>query len=140
MEVKNSDACYIYVFGKETDGTSYTLFPYPNKQEPTTTKYSPFCGIAGYRLFPKDKSMTPDSIGKKDYMAVLVSKDSLDWNSFNRQLSQNPQQDYASRINAILGSKLLRNVRYQSNSKGNMQLNVDGVNNGVIACVVEVDK
>jgi len=140
MEVKNSDPCYIYVFGKETDGTSYTLFPYPNKQEPTTTKYSPFCGIAGYRLFPKDKSMTPDSIGKKDYMAVLVSKDSLDWNSFNRQLSQNPQQDYATRINAILGGKLLHNVRYQSNSKGNMQLNVDGVNNGVIACVVEVDK
>ncbi|MBS1666216.1 MAG: hypothetical protein JST58_02460 [Bacteroidetes bacterium] len=140
MEVKNSSECYIYVFGKETDGTSYTLFPYPNKQAPTTTKYSPFCGIAGYRLFPKDKSMTPDSIGKKDYMAVIVSKDSLDWNSVNTQLSQNPQQDYASRLNAVLGSKLLRNVHYQNNSKGNMQLNVDGGNNGVIACVVEVDK
>jgi papain like protease len=140
MEIKNSSECYIYVFGKETDGTSYTLFPYPKKDDPTKTKYSPFCGISGYRLFPKDKSMMPDSIGTKDYMAVIVSKDSLDWNAFNTQLSQNPQQDYASRLNAVLGSKLLRNVRFQNNAKGNMQLNVDGANNGVIACVVEVDK
>ncbi|HLK27114.1 MAG TPA: C1 family peptidase [Puia sp.] len=140
MEIKNSTECYIYVFGKETDGTSYTLFPYPKKDNPTTTKYSPFCGIAGYRLFPKDKSMVPDSVGTKDYMAVVVSKDSLDWNSLNKQLAQNPQQDYASRLNAVLSSKLIRNVHYQANSKGNMQLNVDGANNGVIACVVEVDK
>ncbi len=140
MEIKNSSECYIYVFGKETDGTSYTLFPYPRKDNPTRTKYSPFCGIAGYRLFPKDKSMKPDSIGTKDYMAVVVSKDSLDWNSVNTQLAQNPQQDYASRLNTVLTSKLIRNVHYQANSKGNMQLNVDGTNGGVIACVVEVDK
>jgi hypothetical protein len=140
MEVKNSSECYIYVFGKETDGTSYALFPYPRKDNPAATKYSPFCGIAGYRLFPKDKSMVPDSIGTKDYMAVVVSKDSLDWNSLNQQLSQNPQQDYASRLNAILNGKLIRNVHYQANAKGNMQLKVDGANDGVIACVVEVDK
>jgi hypothetical protein len=140
MEIKNSSECYIYVFGKETDGTSYTLFPYPKKDDPSTTKYSPFCGIAGYRLFPKDKSMVPDSIGTKDYMAVVVSRDSLNWNSLNRQLSQNPQQDYASRLSAVLGSKLLHNVHFQNNSKGNMQLNVDGKNDGVIACVIEIDK
>lgn len=140
MEIKNSRECYIYVFGKEIDGTSYTLFPYPKKDDPTTTKYSPFCGIAGYRLFPKDKSMVPDSIGTKDYIAVVVSKDPLDWNALNTQLSQNPQQDYASRLNTVLGSKLLHNVHFQNNSKGNMQLNVDGKNDGVIACIVEIDK
>ncbi|MBS1974085.1 MAG: peptidase C1A papain [Bacteroidetes bacterium] len=140
IEIKNSSECYIYVFGKETDGTSYTLFPYPKKDDPSATKYSPFCGIAGYRLFPKDKSMAPDSIGKKDYMAVVVSKDSLDWNTLNKQLSQNPQQDYGSRLNTILSSNMIHNVRYSANSKGNMQLNVDGANKGVIACVVEVDK
>ncbi|HVM86829.1 MAG TPA: C1 family peptidase [Puia sp.] len=140
MEVKNSSECYIYVFGKETDGTSYTLFPYPKKDDPTTTKYSPFCGIAGYRLFPKDKSMVPDSIGKKDFMAVIVSKDSLDWNSLNTQLSQHPQQDYASRLNNVLSGKFVHNVHYTANTQGNMQLNVDGVNDGVIACVVEIDK
>src|SRR5215467_13696177 len=71
MEIKNTTECYIYVFGKETDGTSYTLFPYPNADDPTKTKYSPFCGIAGYRLFPKNKSMVPDSLGNRDFMAVV---------------------------------------------------------------------
>ena len=50
MEVHNTTECYIYVFGKETDGTSYTLFPYPSSTNPEKTKYSPFCGITGYRL------------------------------------------------------------------------------------------
>ncbi len=140
MEIKNSTECYIYVFGKETDGTSYTLFPYPNSDDHTKTRYSPFCGIAGYRLFPKNKSMTPDSIGTKDYMAVIVSKDSLDWNSLNQQISQNPQQDYAFRLNAILGNKLIQNVHFDANAKGNMHFKTDANNKGVIACIVEVDK
>jgi hypothetical protein len=140
MEIKNSSECYIYVFGKETDGTSYTLFPYPRTDDPARTRYSPFCGIAGYRLFPKDKSMMPDSIGTKDYMAVLISKDTLDWFNLNRQISGSPKQDYASRIDAVLGNKLSRNIRFQSSAKGNMQFSVDRENNGVVACIVEVDK
>jgi len=140
MEIKNSTECYIYVFGKETDGTSYTLFPYPKKDDPTKTKYSPYCGIAGYRLFPKGQSMAPDSIGNKDYMAVIVSKDSLNWNAINQQLSQNASQDYASRLNSVLSGKLIRNVRFDATSKGTMHFKVDGDNNSVVACVVEVDK
>jgi hypothetical protein len=56
MEIRNESECYIYVFGKETDGSSYTLFPYPKAGDPGKTKYSPFCGIAGYRLFPEIKA------------------------------------------------------------------------------------
>src|SRR5579871_3475256 len=140
MEIKNSTECYIYVFGKETDGTSYTLFPYPNSDDPTKTKYSPFCGIAGYRLFPKNKSMMPDSVGTKDYMAVVVSKDSLDWNALNKQISQNPQQDYSERLNAALGNKLIHNVHFDATANGTMHFKVDGDNNRVVACIVEVDK
>ena len=140
MEIKNSAECFIYVFGKETDGTSYTLFPYPKQDEPSRTRYSPFCGIAGYRLFPKDKSMMPDSLGSKDYMAVLISKDSLDWYNLNRQINRNLGQDYASRINTVLGDKLARSIHFQSSAKGNMQFSVEGNGNGVVACIVEVDK
>jgi hypothetical protein len=82
MEVKNSTECYIYVFGKETDGSSYTLFPYPRADNPQQTKYSPFCGITGYRLFPRDKSMAPDSIGTKDMIAV-VEQEAFDWYSIS---------------------------------------------------------
>ncbi len=140
MEVKNSTECYIYVFGKETDGTSYTLFPYPQADDPTKTKYSPFCGITGYRLFPKDKSMTTDSIGTRDVMAVVISKQPLDWYALNQQISKNPQQEYAQRLNAALGSDLIRNVRFQGSNKGNMQFRAEGDDKKVVACIVEIDK
>jgi hypothetical protein len=140
MEVKNSTECYIYVFGKETDGTTYTLFPYPRQDDPTKTKYAPFCGIAGYRLFPKNKSMAPDSIGTRDQMAVVVSKEPLDWYALNKQISQNPRQEFASRLNGALGDKLIRNVRFQASAKGNMQFTVDGDSKAVVAAIVNIDK
>jgi Papain family cysteine protease len=140
MEVRNASECYVYVFGKETDGTSYTLFPYPRSDDPSKTRYSPFCGIAGYRLFPKDKSMMPDSLGTKDYMAVIISKDTLDWYNLNKQISARPQQDYAARLNEVFTDKLLRGVHFQSSSKGNMQFSVEGNDHGIVACIVAIDK
>jgi hypothetical protein len=140
IEIKNNTECYIYVFGKETNGTSYTLFPYPTKEDPTKTRYSAFCGITGYRLFPKDKSMTPDSIGTRDVMAVVVSKEELDWNSINQQISQGPQQDYGARLNAALGNRLARNVRFQSTGKGTMQFSATNTGSVAVACIVEIDK
>lgn len=140
MEVKNSTECYIYVFGKETDGTSYTLFPYPRSDDPTKTKYAPFCGITGYRLFPKDKSMTPDSIGARDMIAVVVSKQPLDWYKLNQQISANPGQDYAARLNSALQSQLIKNVRFQATGNGTMQFDTNGNENDVVACIVEIDK
>jgi hypothetical protein len=140
IEVKNNTECYIYVFGKETDGTSYTLFPYPTKEDPAKTRYSAFCGITGYRLFPKDKSMTPDSIGTRDVMAVVVSKEELDWNAINQQISRDPQMDYGTRLNAVLGNRLARNVRFQSSGKGTMQFSAANSGNVAVACIVEVEK
>ena len=140
MEVKNSTECYIYVFGKETDGTSYTLFPYPTKEDPAKTKYAPFCGIAGYRLFPARQSLMADSIGTRDMMAVVVSKKPLDWYRLNQQITQNPTQDYAARLNSALGSQLVKGVRYLSNGKGSMAFNTTGTENDVVACIVEIDK
>jgi hypothetical protein len=140
MEVKNSIECYVYVFGKETDGTSYTLFPYPRADNPARTKYSPFCGITGYRLFPKDKSMMPDSIGTRDEMAVVVSQQPLDWYAINNKISQHPGQDYAARLNAALGDRLIHNVRFKSSAKGNMQFTVEGEKNSVVATIVEITK
>jgi hypothetical protein len=139
MEIRNQSECYIYVFGKETDGSSYTLFPYPKAGDPTKTKYSPFCGIAGYRLFPKDKSMQPDSIGTKDYMAVVVSKDSLNWSALNEKIGQNKTGDYAARLRTALGSSV-QFIQADASAKGNLHFREEGNSNGVVACVVEVDK
>ena len=140
METKNSTECYIYVFGKETDGSCYTLFPYPDASEPSKSKYSPFCGITGYRLFPKDKSMTPDNIGKRDMIAVLVSKQPLDWYQISQKISRDPQTDFASRINSVLGTQLLRNINFQATASGAIHFESPADDQQVAACVVEIDK
>jgi hypothetical protein len=140
MEIRNLSECYIYVFGKETDGSSYTLFPYPRADDPSATKYSPFCGIAGYRLFPKDKSMTPDSIGSKDVMAIVVSKDSLNWYAVNQRISRNPGTDYAARLNAALGVPGTQGVQVNASAKGNIHFRADGKQQRLVACIVEVNK
>jgi len=140
MEVKNSTECYVYVFGKETDGTSYTLFPYPIADNQQQTKYSPFCGITGYRLFPRDKSMMPDSIGTKDMMAVVVSKKPLDWYAINQAITKNPTSDYGNRLNSALTGQRLDGVRFNSSSKGNIQFTATPNENQVVACLVEIDK
>ena len=140
MEVKNSTECYIYVFGKETDGTSYTLFPYPRTDNPQQTKYSPFCGITGYRLFPRDKSMMPDSIGTKDMMAGVVSRKPLDWYAINQAITKNPTSDYGNRLNSALTGQRLDGVRFNSSTKGNIQISATSNENQVVACLVEIDK
>ncbi len=140
IEVKNSTESYIYVFGKETNGTSYTLFPYPNTADPTKTKYSPFCGITGYRLFPGDKSLTLDSLGNRDLIAVVVSKQALDWYKLNQQITLNPQTDYAQRVNNALSAQLIKNATFTSSNKGTMQFAVSGNENQVVATIIEIDK
>ncbi|MBI1780900.1 MAG: peptidase C1A papain [Sphingobacteriales bacterium] len=140
MEVHNTTECYVYIFGKETDGTSYTLFPYPKTDNPTLTKYSPFCGITGYRLFPKDKSMSPDSVGTRDAFAVVVSKEELDWYQLNKQISENPSADFGSRVNKALGNKLIKNVKFSTTDKGNVSFKADTDSSSVVAWIVEADK
>jgi hypothetical protein len=73
-------------------------------------------------------------------MAVVVSKKPLDWYKLNQQISQNPQQDYGTRLNNALSGQLIKNVRYQNSSKGTMQFSVSGTDSDVVACVVEIDK
>ena len=43
---------YLYFRTWKDDGSSYVLFPYLKPGE-TVSKHSPYCGITGYRLFPK---------------------------------------------------------------------------------------
>ncbi|HRP31768.1 MAG TPA: C1 family peptidase [Agriterribacter sp.] len=139
MEVKNSVECYIYVFGKETDGTSYTLFPYPDATDPSKTKYSPFCGITGVRLFPKDKSMTPDSIGNRDMIAIVVSREPLDWYKLNQSISEQPMSDFSTRVNNSLGLKNTPNIRYESTASGTIQF-LGKATDDIASCVVEISK
>lgn len=139
MSIKNATECYIYVFGQETNGTSYVLFPYLKPGE-TVSKHSPYCGITGYRLFPRAQSMEADSTGNRDYIAIVVSKDELDYNQLNQAISQSRQSTYLGKVNEALQGILIRSARFNSTNDGTIYFKVDANDNKAVACVVEISK
>ncbi len=139
MSIQNATECYIYIFGQETDGSSYVLFPYLKKGE-TVSKHSPYCGITGYRLFPKAQSMEADSIGNKDIIAIVVSKGELDYNQLNRSINSSTKADYPGKVNEALQSMLIRSARFNNTSDGTIYFKVNDNDNKAVACVVAIDK
>ena len=138
MEIKNSTECNIYIFGQETDGSSYTLFPYPSKEDPTKTAFSPFCGITGYRLFPRGKNLVPDNVGNKDVFAVVVTKQPLNWYAINNTITKSTGTDYGAKVAAALQLNSISGVNYASGSSGT--INFKAGNQNAVLCVVEVKK
>lgn len=112
IEVSNSEPCYIYIFGQETDGSTYVLFPYVADNE-KKSKYSPFCGIVGTRHFPSGKaSLKADDIGNRDYIAVVVSKKELDYQVINTRLN-NSNGILINRLNMVLSSEQFENPKFE---------------------------
>lgn len=96
VEFTNNVECYTYVFGEETDGSSYVLFPY-------TKKHSPYCGITGTRLFPRDYSMVPDDKGSKDKIVVVVTHEPIDYDAFNKKITTAKGSSYEEKIKSLMG-------------------------------------
>ncbi|BAV04223.1 cysteine protease [Filimonas lacunae] len=140
MEVKNSIACYVYVLGKETDGSSYVLFPYPMENDPAKTKFSPYCGITGYRLFPRGMSMQADTIGNKDYIAVLVSKEPLNVFQINEKVNNNRGAGFAAAVQKAVQSQTIGNIQFGNTSEGVIHFAATAANKNAVVCIVEIDK
>ncbi len=133
IEVNNSIECYTYVFGQETDNSSYVLFPY-------TPKFSPFCGITGSRLFPKGKSLSPDATGSKDYMAIVVTKKELDYETLNKKVSAS-KGDYLAAFKAALGGSMASKVNFKTENGGVMHFTAeDKEDDAAVVIVVEINK
>jgi hypothetical protein len=139
MEIKNETECYIYIFGQEVDGSSYVLFPYRRKDE-KISKHSPYCGITGYRLFPKSQSMEADTLGQRDYIAVVVSREAVDYDQLNQLISNGSGRDYASKLAEATRNMMIQSVRYNSTSDGTVHFRVDANTNKAVAFVVAIDK
>jgi len=131
VSVSNKNECYIYVFGQETDKSSYVLFPY-------TEKHSAYCGITGTRLFPKDYSMSPDEIGNRDVMAIVISKQQMDFNKLNTAINQAKGKTYAEKVNSILDEEMLTNISYKTGEYVGFETKANGKNFAVL--IVEVKK
>ncbi len=140
MEIKNSTECNIYIFGQETDGSSYTLFPYPDKTDATKTAFSPYCGITGYRLFPRGKSLVPDNVGNKDVFAIVVTKQPIDWFSVNTAITKSNGGDYSAKIIEALQGSAIPNVRFATGNAGTINFKADNTKQNAVFCVVEVNK
>lgn len=140
MEVKNTVECYVYVLGMETDGSSYVLFPYPSKQDPKRTNFSPYCGITGYRLFPRGMSMMADSIGTKDYIAVVVSKDSLNVFQLNDAVNRNRSTGFSQAVASAIKNESISGVRFNNTPEGTMTFRTNAGDKNAVACIVEIDK
>ena len=140
MEIKNSTECNIYIFGQETDGSSYTLFPYPNKEDPTKTSFSPYCGITGYRLFPRGKSLVPDNVGNKDVFAIVVTKQALDWYATNAAISKSSGNDYEAKLKEALQGNANSNVNFSEGNGGTINFKANNNQQNAVYCIVEVAK
>ncbi len=140
MEIKNSTECYTYIFGQETDGSSYTLFPYPSAEDPAKTSFSPYCGITGYRLFPRGKSLVPDNVGNKDVFAVVVTKQALDWFAVNKAITASTQTGYAAKVADALKQNGVSGVRFAADNGGRINFRADNAQQQAVLCVVEVNK
>ena len=140
MEIKNSTECYTYIFGQETDGSSYTLFPYPSKEDATKTAFSPFCGITGYRLFPRGKSLVPDNVGNKDVFAIVVTKKELDWFALNKAITSSTGADYGAKVASALQQNAVSGVKFAAGNGGTINFRADNTNQNAVLCVVEVNK
>lgn len=99
IEVTNNVECYTYVLGEETDGASYVLFPY-------TAKHSPYCGITGTRIFPKDQSLTADEAGSTDVMAIVVANQPIDYPKLNQAMNAQQEAGLDAKLAAALGDEL----------------------------------
>lgn len=139
MEVRNMTECYIYIFGQETDGKSFVLFPYLKPGE-TVSKHSPYCGITGYRLFPKNQSLEADNIGTKDYIAIVASREELDYNRLNAAISASNQSTYAGKVNEALQGILISSARFANTAEGKIDFRVSSNDNKAVATIVAFDK
>jgi hypothetical protein len=139
MSIQNATECYIYIFGRDTNNSSYVLFPYLKAGE-TVSKHSPYCGITGYRLFPKAQSFEADAIGNSDQIAIVVSKDELNYNELNAAINRSSRPDYLAKVNEALQSIMIRSARFNNTADGTIYFKVDANDNKAVACVVTIDK
>lgn len=84
--------------------------------------------------------MEADSIGKRDYIAIVVSKDELDYTALNQAISRSTRSDYQGKVNEALQSILIGSARFNTTSDGRISFKVDANSNKAVACIVAIDK
>lgn len=140
IEFKNNTECYVYVIGKETDGSSYVLFPYPSKADANKTMFSPYCGITGYRLFPRGKKLEADEIGNQDFFAIITSKEPLDVFKLNTTINQNRASGFENAINVAIKRQSANGIQFNNSNDGTIGFKTSNGDKNAVGCVIAIDK
>ncbi len=130
VAITNSVECYIYIFGEETDGSSYVLFPY-------TPKHDAYCGIVGTRVFPRDYSLTADELGRRDRIALVISKKELDFNRLNSLINRQPGS-YEQKFRTVLADLQIPDVEFQGGEAISFEAKTQGKE--LVYVLIELDK
>lgn len=130
IEITNSKECYTYVFALDENKKSTVLFPY-------TPKHSPYCGITGTRLFPKDYSMELDAVGSRDEMAIVLSKTPLDYQALNNAANV-AAGNYSAKMTQALKGKLQSEVSFSAGDV--IGLKTVLAENQAVVMVIGIDK
>ncbi len=132
IEVTNNIECYTYLFGEETDGSTYVLFPY-------TPKHSPYCGITGTRVFPKDQSLTADEVGTTDVMAILVYNQAVNFPQLNEVMKTSGAKGLEAKLVGALGTELM-NADGLAYAEGPTFGAAGPASSNAVAFVLKIDK
>jgi C1A family cysteine protease len=130
IKVRNDAECYTYVYGLETDASVKGLFPY-------TLKHSPYCGIMGTRLFPRDYSLQPDEVGDLDYFVIIVSKQPIDYVGIKTKLSK-AVGSLEQKVRKVFGS-LLAEPEFKVSTLAEFDIE-NAAENTIVAMVMEIPK
>lgn len=130
IKVSNDAECYTYVYGLETDNTVSALFPY-------TLKHSPYCGIMGTRLFPKDHSLQPDETGTLDEFVIIVSKQPIDYIACKTRMSS-ASGSLEQKVKTVFG-KFAADVNFDTGNGLNFEID-NAAANTIVAMIIEIPK
>lgn len=133
IKFRNNVVCYSYIFGQETDNSSYVLYPY-------TQKHSPYCGVTGTRVFPYGFNMTPDDKGNRDRFAVLITQKPLDYKKLNEKINTFKSADFADNIKRALGESPVLPRKMAAGSVVKLETETVDLNMKPILLIIEVKK
>jgi hypothetical protein len=143
IEFKNNDACYTYLLGFETDGRANVLFPTPDSSNTSRSKFSPYCGVTGYRVFPKGANLVPMEGGTKDVFSIIVSKKPLDAFAIRDAVNRNRSGEISARIKSALGAFGGQSIgaTYGNGAvAGTLQMGTAPNDQGLLVSIIEINK
>ncbi|MBK7311190.1 MAG: hypothetical protein IPI93_10435 [Sphingobacteriaceae bacterium] len=91
----------------------FCIIPYL-KTGDLVSKHSPYCGITVPGFSPRHNLLNQIISGNSDQIAIVVSKDELDYNALNQAISRSSRSDYLGKINEALRSILISSARFNN--------------------------